>query len=84
MRVSSASVRRRISRSLVTILVLSFFQAIALPIMNSQIADAYTQGTVTNGTAYGGGGGSLNGANQNCTNGAIVAIGTTKSGDNLN
>jgi len=52
--------------------------------MNSQIADAYTQGTVTNGTAYGGGGGSLNGANQNCTNGAIVAIGTTKSGDNLN
>ena len=84
MRVSSAIMRRRISRSLVTVLTLTLIQTVALPIVNPQIADAYTQGTVTNGTAYGGGGGSLNGANQNCTNGAIVAIGTSKSGDNLN
>jgi hypothetical protein len=76
--------RRRISRSLVAILTLTLTQTVALPIVNPQIADAYTQGTATNGTAYGGTGGSVNPANQNCTNGAIVAIGATKLNDNLN
>ena len=47
------------------ILTLTLIQTVALPLMAPQIADAYTQGAVTNGTAYGGGGGSLNGANQN-------------------
>ncbi len=83
MRISSASLRRRISRSLVTVLGLTLIQTVALPVVNPVIANAYTQGTVTNGTAYGGTGGGANAANQNCTNGAIVAIGATKSGDNL-
>ena len=56
--------------------------AVAPFLTNSALA--YTQGTATNGTAYGGTGGGANGANQNCSNGAIVAIGTTKSGQNLN
>ena len=83
MKVSSASLRRRISRSLVTVLILTLVQIIAAPIFTNS-ALAYTQGTVTNGTAYGGTGGSVNPANQNCTNGAIVAIGATKSSSNLN
>ena len=73
----------RIARSLVTVLVLTVLQLGITPgILNSALA--YTQGTVTNGTAYGGTGGGANAANQNCTNGAVVAIGATKSGDNLN
>ena len=72
----------RIARSLVTVLVLTLVQIVAAPIFTNS-ALAYTQGTATNGTAYGGTGGSVNPANQNCTNGAIVAIGTTKSGQNL-
>ncbi len=73
----------RIARSLVTVLVLTLFQVVTAPFFTNS-ALAYTQGTATNGTAYGGTGGSVNPANQNCTNGAIVAIGTTKSGQNLN
>lgn len=73
----------RIARSLVVILGLTLVQIAVAPTF-SESAHAYTQGTATNGTAYGGTGGSANGANQNCTNGAIVAIGTSKSGDNLN
>ena len=72
----------RIARSLVSILLLTLVQTLVAPIsINSALA--YTQGTVTNGTAYGGTGGGPNGANQNCTNGAIVAIGATKVGQNL-
>jgi hypothetical protein len=48
------------------------------------LSSAYTQGTATNGTSYGGTGGSPNGANQNCSSGAVVAIGASKSGNNLN
>jgi hypothetical protein len=81
-KVSSAALRRRISRSLVTVLVLSLVQIVAAPIFTNS-ALAYTQGTVTSGTAYGGTGGGANAENQNCTNGAIVAIGTTKAGQNL-
>lgn len=73
----------QIARSIVVVLVLLSIQIISGPtLLNS--APAYTQGTVTNGTSYGGTGGGPNGANQNCTNGAVVAIGATKSGDNLN
>jgi hypothetical protein len=67
----------------VAILVLTLLQTAVAPFLTNS-ALAYTQGTATNGTAYGGTGGSANGANQNCSNGAIVAIGTTKSGQNLN
>ena len=73
----------RIARSLVTALVLTLVQIVAAPFFTNS-ALAYTQGTATNGTAYGGTGGNANPANQNCTNGAVVAIGTTKSGSNLN
>lgn len=82
MRCSQLS-RARIARSLVAILVLTLLQTGLAP-FSTNSALAYTQGTATNGTAYGGGGGSVNPANQNCSNGAIVAIGTTKSGQNLN
>ena len=63
--------------------MLSLLQIVAAPIFTNS-ALAYTQGTVTSGTAYGGTGGNANAANQNCSYGAIVAIGATKSGDNLN
>jgi hypothetical protein len=82
MRCSQLS-RARIARSLVAILVLTLLQTAVAPFLTNS-ALAYTQGTATNGTAYGGTGGGANGANQNCSNGAIVAIGTTKSGQNLN
>ena len=73
----------RIARLLVAILVLTFVQTGLAP-FSTNTALAYTQGTPTNGTSYGGTGGSPNGANQNCSSGAVVAIGTTKSGSNLN
>ncbi len=74
---------RRIARSLVTVLALSLVQIAFTPVFQNS-AHAYTQGTVTNGTSTGGGGGGPSASNLNCSNGAIVAIGTTKSGDNLN
>lgn len=73
----------RIARSLVTVVALSIVQVITVPVLSNS-AIAYTQGTATNGTAYGGTGGSPTATNLNCTNGAVVAIGATKSGNNLN
>ena len=75
--------KARVARSLVAILVLTLVQFGVAPYF-SDSALAYTQGTVTNGTSIGGGGGGPSASNLNCTNGAVVAIGTTKSGDNLN
>ena len=72
----------RIARSLVAILVLTLIQTGLAP-FSTNTALAYTQGTPANGTSYGGTGGNANGANQNCSNGAIVAIGTTKLGNAL-
>lgn len=72
-----------IARSLVTVVALSIVQVITVPVLSNS-ANAYTQGTATNGSAYGGTGGSPTATNLNCTNGAVVAIGATKSGNNLN
>ena len=76
-------VKRCLSKALVISLSLTMLQVITGSFSLS-LSSAYTQGTATNGTSYGGTGGSPNGANQNCSSGAIVAIGTSKSGNNLN
>jgi hypothetical protein len=76
--------RRSIARSLVAVLTLTTLNLTGAIFYDLSRASAYTQSTPAAGTSYGGNGGSANPANQNCTNGAVVAIGATKSGSNLN
>lgn len=79
MRVTSAALRRRISRSLVTVLVLTFIQTFSGPLFNfytPQAEAAVTQGTIVNSsTIYGNqlGGGTANNKTP-CLSGAITGL----------
>lgn len=79
MRATSAALRRRISRSLVTVLVLTFIQTFSGPLLNfhtPQAEAAVTQGTIVNSsTIYGNqlGGGTVNNKTP-CASGAITGL----------
>lgn len=70
---------RRISRSLVTILALTFIQVIAAPIISPQSASAYSQGAAVPRSNYYGGVGGNNTGTSDCSNSAITGIGTSAS-----
>lgn len=71
----------RISRPLVTILVLTFIQVIAGPIANFNIpsAQAFTQETISDGTTMGGTGGNINNKTP-CSDGAVTGIKASSTG----
>ena len=72
-------IQARISRSLVTIIALTFIQIVVSPFISAPVASAYTQAASVAGTTFGGTGGSNNASAIDCTNGVVTGISTSST-----